>query len=128
MKRTKKILKVILYIVIVLVIITAIAVPVGLNYFRNKLSVNTFETFSEPKQLTFGKIVWHDGEINGQTVKKMGLFIPVKIKGINKSFYMQLDLGANLTRLDAATLNIVLKNSTFGFHDTFYINNLISTK
>ena len=110
MKRIKKILKVILYIVIVLVIITAIAVPVGLNYFRNKLSVNTFETFSEPKQLTFGKIVWHDGEINGLTVKKMGLFIPVKIEGINENFYMQLDLGANSTLLDEAILNKVLIN------------------
>ncbi len=72
-------------ILITLVIITAIAIPVGLNYFRNKLSINTFETFSEPKQLTLGSIVWHNGIIDGLTVKKMGLFIPVKIKRIDSN-------------------------------------------
>ena len=110
MKKAKKILKVILYILIALVILVAIAIPVGLNFYRNKASINTFETFSEPKQLTFGKIVWNDGVIDGQTVKKMGLFIPVKIKGIDEKFYMQLDMGSYTTLLYSATLKKVLKN------------------
>ena len=110
MTKAKNILKVILYILIALVILVAIAIPVGLNFYRNKASINTFETFSEPKQLTFGKIVWNDGVIDGQTVKKMGLFIPVKIKGIDEKFYMQLDMGSYTTLLYSATLKKVLKN------------------
>jgi len=109
-KRKKKKLKIILFVLLALVILVAIAIPVGLNYYRNKASLNTFEIFSEPKQLTFGKIVWHAGTINGQTVKKIGLFIPVKIKGIDEKFYMQLDMGSYTTLLDSATLNKVLKN------------------
>ena len=110
MKKKKKIFKIILYVVISLIVLTAIAIPVGLNYFRNKLSVDTFEKFSESKQLAFGKIIWHDGELNGQKVKRMSLFIPVKIEGISESFYMQFDIGSAITMFYSNALNEVIKS------------------
>ncbi len=48
--------------------------------------------------------------MNEKTVHKMGLFIPVKIKGIDEKFYMQFDLGMNITVFYGRVLKKVLKN------------------
>jgi hypothetical protein len=69
-------------------------------YFKNKF------LSAPPNQLTLSDtgdpfaFTWAGQEINGEYEPHVAMFVPVTIRGIDETFYMQFDMGAPSTVLD----------------------------
>ena len=74
--------------------------------YRNKMTVQTFDKVDyNSNNIKYSPIIWHSDSIGGNLIEKTRLYIPVKLNGINKTVYMQFDLGIPTTRLYGNTLD-----------------------
>jgi hypothetical protein len=105
--RLKKILKITMITLVVVLALIAIAIPVGINYLRNKSTLKTFDQFSESAQLQFVNIKWDSSIVAGIKFEKAAFFIPVKVKGIQKRLYMQFDSGSASSLFYGKTLQAI---------------------
>ncbi len=105
--RLKKVLKITLITLLVLLVLTAIAIPVGIFYLRNKNTLATFNQFSEQPQLQYVPIKWDSSVVAGIRFDKAAFFIPVKVKGIKRKLFMQFDSGSASSLFYGKTLHAI---------------------
>jgi hypothetical protein len=91
----------------VILVLTAIAIPIGINYLRDKSTLLTFDRFSESPALAFVRIRWDSTTVAGISFDKAAFFIPVKVKGIKKPVFMQFDSGSSSSLFYQKTLQAI---------------------
>lgn len=99
------------------------------SWYRKRASIETFKPLDSTGEIYYSPVHWLNDSNSNFLTEKTSLFIPVKIKGIEKQVYMQLDLGAVVTGFYENTIrafseiNPEIKESIIETDDKIYFYN-----
>lgn len=105
-----------------------ILLSTGCSIIRSMQTFDTFDVINESDKVEFSDIIWTNDSLSTKIKKKIAFFIPVKIKGIERVLYMQLDTGTPKTIFyerpirEFAKLNTNLEKQISETDDIIFMN------